>query len=163
MDTQGLMVCILGITTPFSMYSYCQKHQNEMSSRFERDINFSNLFLNNLIGPLLHCYICNTTTFHISLTEPPSANVTPSSVTVNEGEMVRIFCEAGGSGVLNVSWTMADGSPLPVGVQENGNEILIARASSLHPGTYVCSVRNLAGTSRDDADVTVFCKYPTVI
>ena len=74
--------------------------------------------------------------------------------------MVSLFCEAGGSGVLNVSWTMADGSPLPVGVQENGNEIFIARASSLHPGKYVCSVRNLAGTSQDDADVTVFCKYP---
>ena len=92
------------------------------------------------------------------LTEFPSANVTPSSVTVNEGEEISLLCEAGGSGALNVSWTMADGSPLPVGVQENGNEIFIARAASYHPGTYVCSVGNLAGTSQDEAIVNVYCE-----
>ena len=53
---------------------------------------------------------------------------------------------------------MAGGSPLPVGVQENGNEILIAVASSSHSGTYVCSVSNLAGTSQDEAIINVLCK-----
>ena len=54
---------------------------------------------------------------------------------------------------------MAGGSPLPVGVQENGNELIIPSASSSHPGTYVCSVSNLAGTMQDEADLIVFCKY----
>ena len=72
--------------------------------------------------------------------------------------MVRVSCEAGGSGTLNVSWTMADGSPLPVGVQENGNELFISTASRSHPGTYVCSVKNLAGTSHDTVTLNVYRK-----
>ena len=95
--------------------------------------------------------------------EPPSAVVTPSSVTVNEGEEISLHCEAGGSGALNVSWTMADGSPLPVGVQENGNQLFIARAASHHPGTYVCSVSNLAGTDQDEVNVNVYREWLTLI
>ena len=72
---------------------------------------------------------------------------------------MRLFCEAGGTGALTVSWTMADGSLLPLGVQENGNEIFIALATSSHTGTYVCTVNNLAGTSQDEVIVNVFCEY----
>ena len=87
------------------------------------------------------------------------ATVTPSSVTVNEGEEVRLRCVAEGSGALTIIWTMAGGSPLPVGMQENGNELIIPLASSSHSGTYVCSVSNLAGTSQDEAHLIVFGKY----
>ena len=74
------------------------------------------------------------------------------------GEEVRLRCVAEGSGALNVTWTMIDGRPLPVGVQENGNEIFIATASSSHSGTYVCSVSNLASTSQDEAIISVLCE-----
>ena len=77
---------------------------------------------------------------------------------MNEGEEVRLVCEVTGSGPLTVSWTLSDGSPRPVEVQENGNELVIAAATSSHPGTYVCSVSNLAGSSQDEAIVTVYCK-----
>lgn len=92
------------------------------------------------------------------VTDPPSATVTPSSITVSEGQEVRFLCDAQGSGALTVTWTLSNGSPLPVGVQENGNSIYIAAATSSHPGTYVCSVSNLAGTVRDEATLTVYCE-----
>ena len=77
---------------------------------------------------------------------------------MNEGELVRLVCEATGSEPLNVSWTLSDGSPLPLGAKENGSELVIAAANSSHPGTYVCSVINLVGTNQDEANVTVQCK-----
>ena len=89
----------------------------------------------------------------------PSATITPSPIYVTEGDPVSIVCEARGSGPLTVSWSMSDGSPLPMGVQEDGNILFIASASSSsHPGTYVCSVSNIAGTEQAEADLTVFCK-----
>lgn len=89
---------------------------------------------------------------------PPTATVNPSSISVNEGEMARLVCEVMGSEPLVVSWTLSDGSPLPLGVQDNGNVLVITAATSSHPGTYVCFVSNLAGTSQDEATVTVYCK-----
>ena len=88
----------------------------------------------------------------------PSATVSPSFISAIEGEQVRLVCEVTGSEPLNVSWTLFGGSPLPLGVQENGTELVIAAATSSHPGTYVCSVSNLAGTSQDEATVTVHRK-----
>ena len=88
----------------------------------------------------------------------PSAAVSPSFISVNEGELVRLVCEVTGSEPLNVSWTFSDGSPLPLGAQENGTELVIASANSSHPGMYVCSVSNLAGTSQDETNVTVNSK-----
>ena len=74
---------------------------------------------------------------------------------MNEGELVTLVCEVTGSEPLNVSWTRFDGSPLPLGAQENGAELIIAAANSSHCGTYVCSVSNLAGISQDEATITV--------
>ena len=88
----------------------------------------------------------------------PSATITPPSISVNEGELVRLVCEVTGSEPLNVSWTLSDGSPLPLGIQENGTELVIAAANRSHCGTYVCSVSNMAGTSQDEANVTVHRK-----
>ena len=103
-------------------------------------------------------YQCIVITLIYYYADPPSATITPPSVTVSEGEEVRFMCDAQGSGALTVTWTMSDGSPLPVGVQENGNNIHIASATSSHPGTYVCSVSNLAGTRQDEATLTVYCE-----
>lgn len=89
----------------------------------------------------------------------PSATITPSQVSVSEGEEVRFTCDAQGSGPLTVTWTTSNGSPLPVGVQENGNSIYIASATSSHPGTYVCTVSNLAGFGKANATLTVYCEY----
>ena len=88
----------------------------------------------------------------------PSATISPSSISVHEGELVRLVCEVIGSEPLNVSWTLSGGSPLPLGVQENGTELVIAAANGSHPGMYVCSARNVAGISQDEANVTVHRK-----
>ena len=88
----------------------------------------------------------------------PSATITPTSITVTEGEEARFTCNAQGSGVLEVAWALSGDRPLPVGVQENGNSIYIASATSSHPGTYVCSVINLAGTGLAEATLTVYCE-----
>ena len=93
------------------------------------------------------------------IADRPSATVTPLQATVSEGEEVRFTCNAQGSGPLVVTWTKSDGSPLPVGVQENGNSISIVSAISSHPGTYVCTVSNLAGTVKANATLTVYCEY----
>ena len=71
---------------------------------------------------------------------------------------MRLVCEVKGSEPLNVSWTLSGGSPLPLGVQENGTELVIAAANSSHPGTYVCSVSNLLGSNQVEATVTVHRK-----
>ena len=102
--------------------------------------------------------VMHYTVYLLNITDPPSATITPSSVSISEGEEVRLMCNAQGSGALTVTWTMSDGSPLPVGVQENGNSIFIALATSSHSGMYVCSVSNLAGTARDEATLTVYCE-----
>ena len=113
-------------------------------------------------GMLFQCNNVTKLTLTFPFLVPATAAITPSSVTVNEGEELMLFCEAGGTGALTVSWTMADGSPLPLGVQENGNEIFIASATSSHSGTYVCAVNNLAGTSQDEVIVNVFCEQQIV-
>lgn len=89
---------------------------------------------------------------------PPSATITPSSISVSEGDAVSVTCEVQGSEPLMVTWTMSDGGPLPVGVQENRNTLFIASATSSHPGTYVCSVSNLAGSDQAEVILTVFCR-----
>ena len=90
--------------------------------------------------------------------EPPTATITPSSVTVNEGDEVTITCQAEGSGTVTVTWTMAGGNLLPPGVEARGNQLIIASATSSHHGTYVCKVENLAGTSQDEVTLNVFCE-----
>ena len=105
---------------------------------------------------LLHTTIKKS--FFFCRTEFPSVTVSPSFISVNEGELVRLVCEVTGSKPLKVSWTLSDGSPLPLGVQENRTDLVIAAANSSHPGTYVCSASNLAGTSQDEATVIVHRK-----
>ena len=110
----------------------------------------------------LYIFHCRLKPFYSCTTVLPSATITPLSISVNEGDPVRLVCDVMGSEPLNVSWTLTDGSSLPLGVQENGTELVFAAANSSHPGTYVCSVSNVAGTSRDEANVTVYRKYSLV-
>ena len=75
---------------------------------------------------------------------------------MNEGEPVRLVCEVRGNGALYVRWTWSGGRRLPLGVRENGTDLVIAAANSSHPGIYVCSARNVGGISAaDEANVTV--------
>ena len=93
----------------------------------------------------------------------PSVTVTPSFISVNEGEPVRLVCEVRGSGALYVRWTLSGRSRLPLGVQENGTDLIIVATNSSHCGTYVCSASNLAGTSQDEANVSVNRKSVVII
>ena len=72
---------------------------------------------------------------------------------------MRLVCEVTGSEPLNVSWTLSNENALPLGAQENGTELVIVAANSSHPGIYICSVSNLAGTGQDEVSVTVHSKY----
>ena len=116
------------------------------------------------IKPQLHSIAFLHIFFYLyTHTVPPSAAITPSSISVTEGNAVSIICEVQGSRPLTATWSMSDGSPLPVGVQENGNTLFIASATNSHPGTYVCSVSNLAGSAQAEATLTVFCKCLLII
>ena len=96
------------------------------------------------------------------LSAPPLVNVTPSTITVREGEEVVIECTADGLGELTIDWSLlANGSGLPpgVGVEKRGTkQLFIPEANRSHTGIYTCSVSNVAGTSRADVTVTVQCK-----
>lgn len=136
LDRQKKLVCLLPV--------HCSEHYGYMHITL------------TLIAAILVIYYCSI--FMLLHVDPPSAIITPPSVTVSEGEEARFTCDAQGSGALTVTWSLSNGSPLPVGVQENGNSIYIASATSSHPGTYVCSVSNLAGTAQAEATLTVYCE-----
>ena len=128
------------------------------------NIGFIYLILFQIADIKPQLYTCFSYIFYLyTHTVPPSATITPPSISVTEGNAVSIICEVQGSGPLVVTWSMSDGSPLPVGVQENGNTLFIASATNSHPGTYVCSVGNLAGSAQAEATLTVFCKRLLIV
>ena len=96
----------------------------------------------------------------ICFVDPPLVVITPSLISVSEGEEVSLLCEAEGVGPLNIKWEIvANESSLPAGVQQNGNELSIAAAARSHAGTYVCSVSNLAGVTQHNVTLNIYSKY----
>ena len=50
------------------------------------------------------------------------------------------------------------GQPLPAGVTQEGDNLVIGQANWDHAGVYECCVTNAVGTVMSSALLTVFCK-----
>ena len=56
-----------------------------------------------------------------------------------------------------------DNRPLPHGVDQRGNELVIQEANRLHKQQYKCTVTNAVGSSSTTiATLVVFCKYKSI-
>ncbi len=90
---------------------------------------------------------------------PPSSSVSPSYQAVDEGEAVQFQCQATGT-EPTVRWSREGDQPLPNGVIQNGDNLVIDSVSRSHAGDYVCIVTNIAGnTNSSVAELTVFCEF----
>ena len=86
---------------------------------------------------------------------PPRVDVTPSQISVREGNSFSLYCVVTPS--LPVAWSKVNGT-IPHG-NENATGILsVSKAEVEHAGKYRCYASNVAGSSESFASVTVFGK-----
>ena len=91
---------------------------------------------------------------------PPSVSVDPPSAGVNEGGTVTFRCLAGGTQPTVLWSSLLGNQPLPSGVVQNGNDLVITQVSQTHAGQYRCTITNSAGsTSTSVVTLTVFCEF----
>ena len=57
-----------------------------------------------------------------------------------------------------MEWRRTDGLTLPADVVQRGNDLIIAQVQTSDAGTYICSVRNLAGRAENTTILNVFSK-----
>ena len=115
---------------------------------------------------LLHSFIVVVVVvvvhYHVTiffLSAPPTSTVIPTSRSVSEGEEVQFQCQVNGT-EPSIVWTMEGSQPLPIGVQQVGNNLVIQSATRLHAGHYQCTVTNIAAdVATSFAMLTIFCKY----
>ena len=78
---------------------------------------------------------------------PPHPVATPPILTVKRGHPARFHCDANSATPARLSWGHLDAdSPLPEGVESEGDDIVIASASDAVAGEYVCSATNDFGS-----------------
>lgn len=85
----------------------------------------------------------------------PTFTIRPRSVTVTEGETVRLQCSASGTPTPVLSWTIGTSN-----LQPNSDGTLTIRPiRKSDEGTYVCTVSNVNGQKQTSATVTVNQRY----
>ncbi len=87
--------------------------------------------------------------------------MSPSNYTVSEGMTIQIECQATGTQPY-LRWNREGGQPLPDGVVQERNNIVIDSASRNHSGVYECIVTNSLGNARSIAVLNVNCKFKLV-
>ncbi|XP_068699347.1 basement membrane-specific heparan sulfate proteoglycan core protein-like isoform X3 [Montipora foliosa] len=85
--------------------------------------------------------------------EPPKVDVTPSQISVNEGNSFCLDCVVNPS--LPVTWSKINGS-IPIQRNNKTGTLLIEKAEVKHAGMYRCNSSNAAGSSEGFARVRVF-------
>lgn len=86
---------------------------------------------------------------------PPRVDVTPSQLSVSEGNSFSLFCVVTPS--LLVTWSKVNGS-IPDGSNNGEGTLNVSEAEVEHAGKYRCHAHNAAGSSEAFASVTVFGK-----
>ena len=86
---------------------------------------------------------------------PPRVDVTPSQLSVIEGNSFSLFCVVTPS--LPVTWSKVNGS-IQGGSENKTTALRVSKAEVEHQGTYRCYASNPAGSSEGFASVTVFGK-----
>ena len=131
------------------------------------NISFNDLFSGN-IDWLQHWKNngCFRLFFSISpYTVKPSIITQPKSTAPQEGDTVKLYCNATGSPILHISWTF-DGSFIKVNknsrisLSNDSQELTITNVTRGDSGDYRCLVKNRVGNdSSDPSVINVLCKY----
>ncbi|XP_060596741.1 peroxidasin homolog [Ruditapes philippinarum] len=96
---------------------------------------------------------------NLRVTDPVVATTSPTSVTVNEGNSIRIQCDVTGNPTPIVTWQHKrfDGVIVPVIATPStiitGNTITINNAKASNSGSYICLAQN--AFEKDEASTTV--------
>jgi hypothetical protein len=87
---------------------------------------------------------------------PPTAVISPPTVTVMVGDPVNVTCTGTGSGQLSITWRKDGNIGLPEGVSTTPQGLLMIGPASLdHNGQYLCTVSNVAGDVQDSVNIIV--------
>ena len=89
----------------------------------------------------------------------------PKSTAPQEGDTVKLYCNATGSPILHISWTF-DGSVIKVNnnsrisLSNDSQELTITNVNRGDSGDYRCLVKNRVGNDTSDPSlINVLCKY----
>ena len=100
-----------------------------------------------------------------SNTVKPSVITRPKSVAPEEGDTVKLYCNATGSPILHISWTF-DGSVITanensrISLSNDSQELTITSVKRGDSGDYRCLVKNRVGNDTSDLSlINVLCKY----
>ena len=95
----------------------------------------------------------------------PSIITQPKSAAPEEGDIVKLYCNATGSPILHISWTF-DGSVITanensrISLSNDSQELTITNVNRGDSGDYRCLVKNRVGNDTSDPSViNVLCKY----
>ena len=98
-------------------------------------------------------------------TVKPSIITQPKSAAPEEGDTVKLYCNATGSPILHISWTF-DGSVITanensrISLSNDSQELTITNVNRGDSGDYRCLVKNRVGNDTSDTSViNVLCKY----
>ena len=98
-------------------------------------------------------------------TVKPSILTQPKSAAPEEGDTVKLYCNATGSPILHISWTF-DGSVITanensrISLSNDSQELTITNVKRGDSGDYRCLVKNRVGNDTSDPSViNVLCKY----
>ena len=98
-------------------------------------------------------------------TEKPSIVTHPQSVAPKEGDTVALRCNATGSPLLHIFWTL-DGSVMVenessrIILSNDSQELTITNVRRVDSGEYRCVVKNRVGNDTSNPSVVnVLCKY----
>lgn len=107
--------------------------------------------------------------FRCFFSEKPSITAHPQGYNVTEGENFTLSCDAIGSPVLTISWTI-NGSPVTTSdnfriiFSANKTQLTITSVSRTDSGEYRCVAKNRVGSDTSDAaKLSVQCKNSVLI
>ena len=89
---------------------------------------------------------------------PPRVIVAPQSLTVNEQQTIRLYCNASGNPRPQLSWIKEENGKR-VQLNRNTTEMVLNIVTFRDRGRYICFASNMFGTSQDSADIVVSGNY----
>lgn len=94
--------------------------------------------------------------------EPPRVEVSPSNITVSEGQKVIFHCNVSGIPSTGASWTKKGGTLPETTVQSEPGILRIDSVSESDQGTYICTATNSEGSASGHVRLDVMGTYAYV-
>ena len=84
----------------------------------------------------------------------PHVTISPVNYEAKRGETVRFDCKVTGSPIPDLQWSYSGGD-LPVESRQVGGLLILTRVTESEQGTYICTARNIHGTTQSQARLTI--------